>query len=267
MGARDELYDLLLDYSNLQIEVERVLLGLNWTLCQAGSSGIAETVGGGQWRSDSSVPLAGRTVAELSLWLRKWDRQQAAIGLAAINAAINSEADMVYREAALFRGSQALSNAMEWFVPHLYGHKVAVIAADNPFARVRERLDLTLLPGREGALHPAADVMLDKAQWVFVSGQSVADKTLPRVLELAADAKVVLYGPQVPWVEEWRNFGVDFLLGSQIDDQSGLYHTIAEGGIIDALPQAVSYRVCDLHALPALSVTTTKARQVSGLSH
>lgn len=256
MGARDEIYDLLLDYANLQIEVERVLLGLNWTLCQAGATGIAETTGGGKWRRESPAPLVGRTLAELSLWLRKWDRQQAAIGLAAINAAINSEADMVYQEGALFRGSQALANALEWFVPRILGHKVALIGEAHPFAPHLDRLDMTQLPSRDGALHPAAEVMLGKAEWVFVNGQSVADKTLPRVLELAGDAQVVLYGPQVPWLDEWRGFGVDFLIGSQIDHSAALYNTIAEGGDIDTLPQAVSYRVCDLHALQVYTAPT-----------
>ena len=251
MGARDEIYDLLLDYANLQIEVERILVGLNWTLCQAGTAGIAETTGGGQWRSEFQAPLAGRTLAELSLWLRKWDRQQASIGLAAINAAINSEADMVYREGALFRGSRSLDNALEWFLPRLRGSKVAVIGQDNPFGKPHERLEVTHLPCSGGALHPATEVMLTNADWIFVSGQSVADKTLPRILELKQEAQLVLYGPQVPWLEEWRDFGVDFLIGSQVDQRDSLYHTIAEGGDLNSLPQAVSYRVCDLSAPPS----------------
>ena len=258
MVRRDAIYELLLDYANLQIEVERVLVGLNWTLCQAGSLGVAETTGGGQWRSEIHTPLVGRPLAELSLWLRKWDRQQAAIGLAAVNAAINSEADMVYLEGALFRGRQALANALEWFVPRLHGHKVAIIGTVNPFARHHERLDLTHLPNSAGALHPATEVMLANAEWVFVDGQSVADKTLPRVLELAKDARIVLYGPQVPWLEEWQTFGVDFLIGSQIDSHTALYDTISEGGDINSLPQAVSYRVCDLAALQACRITTAK---------
>lgn len=248
MGDRNALYDLLLDYANQQIEIERVLVGLNWTLCQAGASGIAETAGGRAGPDASHAPLAGRTLAELSLWLRKWDRRQAAIGLAAVNAAINSEADMVYQEGALFRGNRALANALEWFLPRLGGRKVAVLGADNPFSGQRQKLDLTHLPCSEGALHPATEVMLANAEWVFVTGQSVADKTLPRVLELAGDAQIVLYGPQVPWLEEWRDFGVDFLIGGQIDHHATLFTTVAEGGDIHTLPQAVSYRVCDLHA-------------------
>jgi uncharacterized protein (DUF4213/DUF364 family) len=246
MGTRDEIYDLLLDYAGLQIEVERVLVGLNWTLCQAGSTGIAETTGGGQWRGESHTPLAGRTLAELSLWVRKWDRQQAAVGLAAVNAAINSEADMVYQEGALFRGRLSQANALEWFIPRLRGHKVAFIGDENPFSHQQERLDVTHLPNSIGALHPATEVMLGNAEWVFVNGQSVADKTLPRVLELVGEAQVVLYGPQVPWLEEWRDFGIDYLIGAQIDHGDTLYDTIAEGGDIAALPQAISYRVCDL---------------------
>lgn len=254
MGARDELYNLLLDYADLKVEVERVLIGLNWILCQAGATGIAETVGGGRWRHESPEPLAGRTLAELSLWLRKWDRQQAAIGLAAINAAINSEADMVYREGALFRGTRALPNAMEWFVPRIRGRKIALIGSQNPFGHVNAPLDLTHLPGAGGALHPATEVMLGNAEWAFVDAQCIADKTLPRVLELAKDARVVLYGPQVPWLEEWHDFGVDFLIGSQLDHGAALYSAIAEGGDIDTLPQAVSYRVCDLHTPQPLAM-------------
>jgi len=263
MAGRDAIYELLLDYANLQIEVERVLVGLNWTLCQAGSIGIAETTGAGQWRCEPHAPLVGRSLAELSLWLRKWDRQQASIGLAAVNASINSEADMVYLEGALFRGGQALANALEWFVPRLRGHKVAVIGTENPFSKQHDKLDLTYLPNSAGALHPAAEVMLGKAEWIFIDGQSVADKTLPRVLELASDAQVVLYGPQVPWLEEWHGFGVDFLVGSQIDHSAALYDTIAEGGDIDTLPQAVSYRVCDLAALRAGRLTTAQAPAAS----
>ncbi len=267
MGTRDELYDLLLDYANLQIEVERVLLGLHWTVCEAGSIGIGETTGKGEGWRESQAPLAGRSLAELSLWVRKWDRQQASIGLAAINVAINREADMVYHEGGLFRGRQALSNAMEWFVPRLAGQHVAVVAAENPFARMKEAPELTFLPGREGALDPATEVMLSKMDWVFVSGQSVADKTLPRILELATEARVVLYGPQVPWLEEWRDFGVDFVVGSQIDKHALLYDTIAEGGTLESLPQAVSYRVCDLHGMGLLSSNPSEVRQVSGLRH
>lgn len=251
MPNRDAIYDLLLDYANLQVEIERVMVGLDWTLVQAGATGIAATVARGQWQRSPDAPLVGRSLAEVALWLRKWERQQAVIGLAAVNAAINSEADMIYQEGALFRGRNALDNALEWFLPHIQGSKVALLGQQNPFIRHQSQIELTHLPGSNGSVHPAAEVMLGKAEWVFVPGQAVADKTLPRILELARDAKIVLYGPQVPWLEEWHGFGIDYLVGSQIDHSTILYSTIAEGGGIESLPQAVSYRLCDLGAQQA----------------
>jgi uncharacterized protein (DUF4213/DUF364 family) len=267
MPRRDTLYELLLDYANLHIEVEQVLVGLNWTLCNAGGVGLAATPGGGRWRHELDIPLAGRPLAELSLWLRNWDRQQAAIGLAAVNAAVNSEADMVYHEGALFQGRQALDTALEWFRPKLQGHKVALLGANNPFGRFQAHLELSHLPSRDGALHPACEVMLGKAEWLFIDGQHVADKTLPRALELASNAQVVLYGPQVPWLEEWRDFGIDYLLGSQLEHPSSLYRIIAEGGGLHNLQQGISYRVCDLHSQSRPSSEAMVSRSAMRLSH
>lgn len=267
MPAGDAIYELLLDYANLEVEVERVLVGVNWTLCQAGDYGIAATIAGPGGGSEFDSPLAGRTLAELSLWLRKWDRQQASIGLAAVNAAVNGEADMVYHEGALFRGRFALRNALEWFVPSLCGRKVAVIGTNNPFVHCHELTEVTHLPNRDGGLHPATETVLERADWLFVDGQAVADKTLPRVLELTPKARTVLYGPQIPWLEEWRDFGIDYLLGSQIDHHDHLYSTIAEGGELRTLYQAISYRVCDLHTGHALSGTDNGLPQMANLSH
>jgi hypothetical protein len=50
----------------------------------------------------------------------------------------------------------------------------------------------------------------------------------------------------------------DFLIGSQIDQGEALYTAIAEGGNIDTLPQAVSYRVCDLGAFQATGLPATE---------
>ena len=266
MSARDAIYELLLDYANIQVEVEQVLVGVNWTLCHAGDYGIAATTAVQGWGRGFDSPLAGRTLAELSLWLRKWDRQQASIGLAAVNAAVNGEADMVYHEGALFRGRFALNNALEWFVPRLRGRKVAVIGMNNPFTNLGVQVEVTHLPSRDGALHPATETVLDRVDWLFIDGQAVADKTLPRLLELAPEARRVLYGPQIPWLEEWREFGIDYLLGVQIEQPDLLYDTIAEGGELAGLRQVVSYRVCDLHSSDSSTERVSGIGRIAGLS-
>lgn len=240
MNRHEELYDLLLDYAKLETEVEQLLVGWNWTLCRAGSVGMAVTRL--QSEPGEGLPLKGRSLAELALWLRKWDHHQASIGLAAVNCAINREADMVYREGGLFKGRQALQAGFDWFRPLLKGKRVVVAGKGAGYFKEGSVASLEL----PAAIPPHAPHLLRKAEWVFLPAETVADKTLPRLLELADEASVVLYGAETPWLDEWRDFGVDYLIGSQIDDGDLLTTLIAEGNGAQSLSEALSWRVIDL---------------------
>jgi uncharacterized protein (DUF4213/DUF364 family) len=236
---------MLLDYAQLDICVEHIQLGVHWTLCQAGSVGFAETCQGSSW-APSARPLAGRPLKELADWLQHWDRQQASVGLAAVNAAINREADMVYGEGVLFKGPRASQGCFDWFLPRLNGENAVVLGQESPFSRPLSSERLHMMPLPQGALPPEADYFLPRAEWIFIPAQSIADKTLPRILELGAQARCVLYGAQTPWLAEWRDFGIDYLIGTQIDDASLLMNVIAEGGDLSHLGHALSYRLIPL---------------------
>ena len=238
---------MLLDYADLNIPVEHLQVGIHWTLCQAGSLGVAATSGCG---SGSAVhhPLAGRSLAELSRWLRHWDHWQAGIGLAAMNAAINREADMVYAEGALFKGPRAAQACFDWFLPIVQGQRCVVIGDKSPFSWPLSTDMYHLLPVYQGALPAKAEYLLPRADWVFIPAQTIADKTLPRILELAADARCVLYGPETPWLDEWQVFGIDYLVGIQVDDAPLLRQHVAEAGDIAQLGQAISYRLVSLNS-------------------
>jgi len=252
MNRHEELYDLLLDYANLQTEVEQLFVGVNWTLCRAGSVGMAHTRPAAE--PGEGLPLKGRSLAELALWLRKWDHRQASIGLAAVNAAINREADMVYREGGLFKGRQALQAGFEWFRPLLKGQRVVVVGSGARFFPEGSVASLEL----PAAIPPHAPHLLRKAEWVFLPAETVADKTLPRLLELSADARVVLYGAETPWLDEWHDFGVDYLIGSQVDDTALLSTLIAEGNDGQSLSEALSWRVIDLTRTEAITQTHSR---------
>lgn len=255
MNRHEELYDLLLDYAKLDCEVEQLLVGWNWTICRAGSVGISTTRPKGE--AGDGMPLKGRSLAELALWLRKWDHHQASIGLAAVNTAINREADMVYREGGLFKGRQALQSSIDWFRPQISGEKVVVAGKAADYFKKGSVASLEL----PAAIPPHAPHLLRKADWVFLPAETVADKTLPRLLELSADARVVLYGAETPWLDEWREFGVDYLVGSQIDDAELLTTLIAEGNGAQSMSEALSWRVIDL----AKVETTTQPQAKNAL--
>ena len=236
------LYELLLDHANLGVAVERVQLGVNWTLCQAGASGLASTLGGSTWASEAQ-PLHGRPLAELAAWLSRWDRQQASVGLAAVNAALNREADMVYASGTLYKGQDAAQSAFDTFLPWITGQRVAVIGPVLPFSTPQPIGELHLFAPAEGALGARAESLLPQADWLFVHAQTLADKTLPRILELAEGARCVLYGAQTPWLDELHEFGIDYLLGVQIDEPQRLHTVVAEGGDLANLAHVLSFRL------------------------
>jgi uncharacterized protein (DUF4213/DUF364 family) len=90
-----EIYDLLLESAQVQTAIEEIILGLTWTLCRAQGIGLAMSPGTPTRTLPWSGTLVNKSIAELSLWLRSWDSYQATVGMAAINAAINSHSPLI----------------------------------------------------------------------------------------------------------------------------------------------------------------------------
>ncbi|HEX2797301.1 MAG TPA: DUF4213 domain-containing protein, partial [Immundisolibacter sp.] len=85
------VYERLLDRVTDVGPAHEMTLGLIWTLCRGERAcGLAMTPD----RAPRTLPwpgtLAGRPLAELASWLPAWNPHQASIGLAAVNAALNT---------------------------------------------------------------------------------------------------------------------------------------------------------------------------------
>ena len=78
---------------------------------------------------------------------------------------------------------------------------------------------------------------------MFITASSLANKTLPRLLDLAWGREVVLMGPSLPWVEQWRDFGVTHLAGVATCNNDVLWQVVAEGGGTRLFAEAVEYRL------------------------
>ncbi|MNY47092.1 hypothetical protein D3C86_1823320 [compost metagenome] len=119
------------------------------------------------------------------------------------------------------------------FRPRLAGQRVVVIGHYPGLERLWHDFPYQCLERnpQDGDLpDSAAEFLLPQADWVFVTASSLANKTLPRLLELSRQARVVLMGPSLPWLEGWRQFGVDYLAGVQVLDASAARQVVAEGG-------------------------------------
>ncbi|WP_455232782.1 Rossmann-like domain-containing protein [Geopseudomonas aromaticivorans] len=228
------LYDWLLASAAGSAPVERLQLGLNWTLAEvAGGLGFAFSPRQVSRTLSWAGTLAGRPGAELRPWLLSWNAAEAAVGLAVLNASLNGAAACL-REARPLRGeAPGHLRVFAHFRPQLDGQQVVVIGRypgldqlwwDLPYQCLERQPQDGDLPDS------AAEYLLPQADWVFVTASSLANKTLPRLLELSRQARVVLMGPSLPWLEGWRQFGVDYLAGVQVLDAPAARQVVAEGG-------------------------------------
>ncbi|GAB3373222.1 Rossmann-like domain-containing protein [Azotobacter armeniacus] len=231
------LYDWLLGHAVSAASDEpvgRVCLGLSWTLAEVGD-GLGFAFGPRQVPRTLSWAgtLGGQASDRLYPWLLSWDSAEAAVGLAVVNAAINRASPCLSQAQPLRGDAPGNLSVFEHFRPRLEGRKVAVIGHYPGLAQLWQDLPYQCFERQpqDGDLPDAAvEYLLPEADWVFITASSLANKTLPRLLELSSHAQVVLMGPSLPWIYDWRRFGVNYLAGVRVQDAQAVRQVVAEGG-------------------------------------
>ena len=243
MNKPQRVYELLLDHASNH-KVESVNIGLVWTVCKAQHCGLAMSPQSPTRVLPWSGTLVGKPLRELCAWINEWDAHQATVGMAAINASINSQ--VLPAGIRLTAGNLAV---FEYFLPQLIGKKVVVIGRYPHIERYAEQFDLKIIerqPTANDYPDSACEYLLADADWVFLTATSLINKTFPRLAELAQHATTVLMGPTTPWLPQLANFGIDYLAGVEIIDTEKLQQTVAEGGGVRIFETSVRYRVVDL---------------------
>jgi uncharacterized protein (DUF4213/DUF364 family) len=173
-------------------------------------------------------------LAELAEAVKSWNFGEASLGMAAINAYWNSpEHDSVVY--ALERGD---TQAFTAWRDRVAGKKVAVI---GHFYLLEETLgkicDLSILEKRPRPgdfPDSACEFLLPFQDFVFATGVTLTNKTLPRLLELSRDTGVILTGPSVPLAPPLFDWGILDLQGFVVTDP-GLCRAVVSGKNRDAL--------------------------------
>lgn len=243
------LYEWLLDRMPPEAEVRTVLIGLTWTLCRSAAWGLAMSPGVPIRTLSWPGTLAGRSVRDLGAWVRSWDPYEATIGMAAINSVINADSDLAASAKPLFPTGPANLAVFEHFAERLAGKRVVVVGRYPGLETLELDWQLSILerqPGPGDLPDPAAEYLLPEADWVFLTATSIPNKTFPRLAELSCDARVVMMGPTVPWLEGLAAYGVDYLAGITVEDGSALHRTVAEGGGTRIFENGVRYRIAAL---------------------
>ncbi|MGB0681245.1 MAG: Rossmann-like domain-containing protein [Magnetovibrionaceae bacterium] len=262
--------------------IDRALLGHVWTVTEAGGvMGLAQSPSGPASVASRTMSfpgtLKGSPASEIAAWIEDWQPHRATLGLAAANALINGPdnellqaAQPINPDPSMDSGVPAHLAVFHHFKAQLTGRKVVVIGRYPKLDSILDSSEVTVLersPGGDDLPDPAAEVVLPEADWVFITATSLINKTFSRLAQLADGAVTVLMGPSLPWLEGFKDFGIDYLAGVAPIDPARAYDIAAEGGGTRLFGEGVGYRVADIgvermEALKAV-ISSTADRRVA----
>ena len=235
-GATDmwAIYDRLIDDIPGDIVVGSYLVGSTWTLVEGGGAGIgmAMTYRGGASGGTARVSHCGRLLRDLAGDVKSWNLPTASVGMAAVNAWHN-DPEVVRRWVNKPLDELRSPGAFETMLPEMAGKKVAVIGHFPGLEPVAEIAELTVLernPAGGDLPDFACEYVLPEQDYVLITGTTVTNKTLPRLLQLCEHASVAIVGPSLPFAPWWFDCGVDLLAGAVVVDRECVWKCVSEGG-------------------------------------
>ncbi len=249
------IYDALIDRAQSGAVVEDVVLGINWSVCKFSdlnvpgicfsASHVARTL---PW----SGSLIGRSINELKHWVKDWEPAAASVGVMAINACINSGDGALVNAQKILPSTKNVPNNLlvfDYFRHATEGKKVAVIGR-YPGLTTRpgfERWTCFEINPQAGDLPSlAAPYILPDYDWVFITGATIANKSLPAILNACGEAQLVLMGPSIPWTPLWADFGVNYLAGVAVNDWFALKNVACQAGGTQLFNGPCDYFLVDL---------------------
>lgn len=181
-----------------------------------------------------------REVAELS---KSWCFEEASLGVAALNAWYSQRSLLdplgcTYDAAVeVPDGTIRKMDAFEMYRPQIStagGDARVVVVGHFPHVeRIEEYARLTVLErkcSQAGDVpDPACEYVIPGADYLFMTGVTLINKTAPRLLDLAANATTVFVGPSVVMAPFLFRWGVDMLAGSVVADPDKARFAVKNG--------------------------------------
>ena len=221
-------YDTLLgQLPDRELRVERIVRGVAWTaaVLSNGQAGVAmHTLG--ESRPRMFPTLLGLPAGEAARAMLSWNLEEAGEGMAVANACFNTPA-RIEALGCRYTGSSLegieLAGRRVGFVGHLLHHggltEELVAQAKSYFILERE-------PKEGDYPDSACEYLLPDCDVAVITGSACVNKTMPRLLELAKGAQIVLTGPTVPLCPALLDLGISRLNGSVITDRDGMLDKI-----------------------------------------
>lgn len=227
-----ELYDTLIEGIPEHISVAAHASGRYWTAVRSDEGGLGLAM-----RVDLETRAPGRTGGYAGISLRtlaacakSWNFVEASFGVAAINAFYNHLARAEARGIELPDAARK-NEAFRKYREEVAGRKVAVVGHFPFLEHLLEPVcDLCVLERRPAGgdyPDPACEYILPGQDYVFITGSTLVNKTLPRLLELSRAAWTVLVGPSVTLSPALFDFGADDLSGFVVRDGDSCLNAVS----------------------------------------
>lgn len=228
-----DLYKRLIEGIPEDIMVKDYCMGNHWILLEAecGYGMSMLTHGGSGAFSISSQPLY-MSLRDVACLTTSWNFMEASVGIAALNAWYSSGSRV--EEAGMIRESDASNDAFDLYRKICTNKKVTVVGHFPLVERLADECELTILerePHAGDTPDPACEYVIPHQDIDFITGITLTNKTITRLLELARNAKgsVIMVGPSVVPSPIFYDFGVDCLAGSVITDPERARAAILHG--------------------------------------
>ncbi len=234
-----ELYDELIDEIPNEPMVDHYAIGLGWTqVWSKDQTGVALTVRQKGPRILSHGNYKGLPLKDVAALIKSWDFIEASVGAAALNCYYNTfhkvKAQGGFKDIAfedLTHKERVKKEAFIAFRNEITGKKVAII---GHFPHIEKELgpicDLSILernPQKGDYPDSACEYILPEQDYLFITGMTLTNKTLPRLLALAKDnAKISIVGPSICLSPKLFQWGADNLSGFCVLDRDMLNEVV-----------------------------------------
>lgn len=222
-----ELYDELIEGIPCDLTAREILVCKSRTMVQSElGCGMAMTLDSGAFPSGIEGSPVGRPLRDVAALIKSWNFTDASIGLAAMNAYYNSREHVEQLKARISRldpnSQDQTEDAFLYYQPLVAGKKVATVGhfayLDRRFAGICQLSILEREQQKGDYPDSACEYILTDQDYVFITGATLINKTLPRLLQLSASSQVILCGPSTVMAPALYHYGVDDLAGFMVEN-------------------------------------------------
>lgn len=221
------LYDALLAGADSSVPVVSTAMGEQWCLAETELGlGMAMHTPGASIPPLHPAGLAGLPLSQAARALTSWNLEEASFGLAAVNSCYNTPARLAGLDAALPAGGHYAADL------DVSGMTVGIVGHMRGPAGLREKAGAVYVLERDPQPgdYPdsACELLLPRCDLVIITGSSLINKTLPRLLALCQRAYTILTGPSVPLCPRLLDFGIDRLSGLVVTEKEAMISRVRQ---------------------------------------